>query len=135
MLNPELSPTTCCLSPATHKHAGFNLRQGPSPADFPDHSPDIAALMARSAIVRCNSSSRLGELTSLTRLDLDGCAVPDDLAALAQLTDLRHLTVSVMTHDPAGVPRRMGPVCASLDNNTMPALPAHLWAVVHDGAA
>lgn len=105
MLNPELSPTTCCLSPlVTHKHAGFNLRQGPSPADFPDHSPDIAALMAHSAIVQCNSSSRLGELTSLTRLDLDGCAVPDDLAALSQLTDLQHLTVSVMTHDPAGAP-------------------------------
>jgi hypothetical protein len=58
--------------------------------------------MARSATIRCKSSSRLGELTALTRLDLDGCSVPDDLSALSALTGLQHLAVSVMTHDPAG---------------------------------
>lgn len=46
-------------------HTGFNLRQGPSPADFAQYTPDIAALMARSALVQCKSSSRLAELTSL----------------------------------------------------------------------
>lgn len=59
--------------------------------------------MARSATIRCKSSSRLGELTSLTRLELDGCAVPDDLISISSLTKLEHLAVSVMAHDPAGV--------------------------------
>lgn len=45
----------------------------------------------------------LASLTSLTRLDLDGCAVSDDLASLASLIDLEHLTVSVMTQDPDGI--------------------------------
>lgn len=79
---------------------GFNLRQGPSPSDFPQYPPDIAELMSRNAIISCRSSSKLGELTSLTRLDLDGCSVPDDMAALSKLTNLEHLTLSVMAHDP-----------------------------------
>jgi hypothetical protein len=93
---------SAAVTPHPSPHTGFNLRQGPSAGDFPQYSPDIAALMARSATIRCKSSSRLAELTSLTRLDLDGCAVPDDLAALSALTGLQHLAVSVMTHDPAG---------------------------------
>lgn len=86
--------------------AGFNLRQGPPPSAFSQFPPDVAATLARSELVRCKSSTRLGQLTSLTRLELDGCAVPDDLVAVSCLTDLQHLTISVMTHDPTGEAQR-----------------------------
>jgi hypothetical protein len=69
--------------------AGFNLRQGSAPRILSHQDPG-------------KSSSRLGALTSLTHLELDGCVVPDDLICLSSLRDLQHLTVSVMTHDPTG---------------------------------